>query len=180
MTDCEHGYQILPGTAATQTPGVLDVVRKRARAGLRRGLPLLAAQVCLTALLIPRGGPATFLGVMLAFTSALTLRVIVMWQRARRRELRILQTSPWEVWPCRREKVRVVSSAGERADGRRWSTDTRLILLKPDGQSRCSFRAPGPDIKDEVWFAGDIDTHGILAAPGGLPFLHVTRTRKAH
>ncbi|TMR95098.1 hypothetical protein [Nonomuraea basaltis] len=130
-------------------------------------------------MLIPRGGPASFLGVMLAFTSAITLGVVVMWQRARRKELRILQTSPWEVWPCRGEKVRVVSSEGERASGRRWSTDGRLVLLKPDGQSQCSFPVPGPGIKDKVCFAGDITGSGILAAPGGLPFRHVTRTRKA-
>jgi hypothetical protein len=177
MTAREYGYRILPGAAA-QTPGVLDVVRKEARAGLRLGLPVLAAQVCLTALLMPRGGPASFLGAMLAVTSALTFGVVVLWQRARRRERRILQTSPWEVWPCRHEKVRVVSSEGERADRRRWSTEDRLILLKPDGQSQCSFPAPGPGVGDEVWFAGDINGSGVLAVPGGLPFRYVMRTRK--
>jgi hypothetical protein len=114
MTAREYGYQIRPGTAA-QTPGVLDIVRKEARTGLRLGLPVLAIQLCLTGWLIPRGEAASFLGVMLALTSAVTLGLILMWQRARRKELRILQTSPWEVWPCRGEKVRVVSSEGERA-----------------------------------------------------------------
>ncbi|TMR16763.1 hypothetical protein ETD86_24245 [Nonomuraea turkmeniaca] len=174
MTAREYGHQILPGTAA-QTRGVLDIVRKEASVGLRRGSPLLAVQVCLAALLIPRGGPASFLGVMLALTSAVTLGVVVMWQQARRKELRILQTHPWEVWPCRGEKVRVVSSSGTRADGRRWSTGSRLVLLRPDGQAQCSFPVPGPGIKDTVWFAGDINTSGILAVPGGLPFRHVTR-----
>lgn len=177
MTAREYGYQILPGTAA-QTQGVLDIVRIEARAGLRRGLPLLTVQVCLAAFLIPRGGPASFLGVMFVLTSAVTLGVVVLWQRARRKELRILRTSPWEVWPCRGEKVHVVSSSGERANGRRWSTDGRLVLLKPDSQPQCSFPVPGPGIKDKVWFAGDINASGILAVPGGLPFRHVTRTRK--
>ncbi|MEV0197770.1 hypothetical protein [Nonomuraea sp. NPDC050691] len=178
MTAREYGYQILPGTAA-QTPGVLDTVRGEARAGLRLGLPPLVLQLCLTAWLIPRGGPASFLGVMLACTSAVTLGLVVMWQRARRKEVRILQTSPWEVWPCRGENVRVVSSEGERAGGRRWSTEGRLVLLRPDGQSQCSFPVPGPGVRDEVWFAGDIDADGILAVPGGSPFRYVTRTRKA-
>lgn len=178
MTAREYGYQILPGTAA-QTLGALDVVRKEMRSGLLWGLPVLAAQFGLSVWLIPKGGPASFLGMMLAVTSAVTLGLVVMWLRARRKEVCILQTSPWEVWPCRREKVRVVSSEGDRANGRRWSSEDRLVLLKPDGQSRCTFPVPGPGIRDKVWFAGDIDAHGILAVPGGLPFRYVTRTRKA-
>jgi hypothetical protein len=178
MTAREYGYQVLPGTAA-QTPGVLDVVRKDMRAGLLRGSPVLAVQLSLTAVLIPRGGPASFLGVMLAVTSAVTLGVVLLWHRARRKEARILQTSPWEIWPCRGEKVRVVSSEGERVNGRRWSSENRLILLKPDGQSQCTFPVPGPGIEDQVWFAGDINKAGILAVPGGLPFRYVTRASKA-
>ncbi|MEV0383988.1 hypothetical protein [Nonomuraea sp. NPDC050643] len=177
MTAREYGYRILPGTAA-QTPEVLDLARREARAGLRRGIPVLAVQLCLVAWLIPQDGPAGFMGVLLAVTTVITLGIVAAWQRARRTELRILRTSPWEVWPCRLERVRVVAAGGERANGRRWSTDSRLVLLKPDGQSQCSFPVPGPGISDTVWFAGDIDTNGILAVPGGLPFRHVSRARK--
>lgn len=176
MSAEEYGYQVLPGTASA-TPGVLDIVRGEARAGLRWGLPLLAVQLVPAALLVPVGGPATFMGVMLAFTGVVTLGVVVMWQRARAKERRILETRPWEVWPCRGDKVRVVSAEGERANGRRWSTEGRLVLLKPDGQAQCTFPVPGPGIENEVWFAGDINTSGILAVPGGLPFRYVSRAR---
>jgi hypothetical protein len=37
------------------------------------------------------------------------------------------------------------------------------VLLKPDGQAQCSFPMPGPGIGNEVWFAGDIATEGVVA-----------------
>ncbi len=61
------------------------------------------------------------------------------------------------------------------------------MLLGPDGRSRCSFPPPeegrdGAKVtlqhpRDQVWFAGDTCFGGILAAPGGLPFRCVLRSK---
>ena len=165
----------LPGVAA-DTQGVLDGVRAGTRAGLVWGGLALAVQLVPAAFLVTAQGPAGFLGIALTITGLVTLGVTSLWLRARGRERRILTSCPWEVWPCRTDQVRVVSGEGRRSNGRKWSTDIRLVLLKPDGQARCSFPMPGPSVSDEVWFAGDVDTGGILAVPGGLPWRYVRRT----
>lgn len=176
MTSRAGGRRTLPGVAA-DTRGVLDGVRRGTRAGL-----IWAAAG--SALLVPAGflvvgeGPGVFLGGVLAVTGAVILGLASLWLRARGRERRVLRSCPWQVWPCRTEEVRVVSSEGSRSRGRRWGTDVRLVLLKPDGQAQCSFPAPGPGVGDEVWFAGDIATAGVLAVPGGLPWRYVTRVRR--
>ncbi|WP_067479297.1 hypothetical protein [Actinomadura hibisca] len=173
----EYGYQVLHG-AAGDVPGVVDEVRSGFRAGLAWGAPVLAVQLVAVAFLLSAGGSAAFLGAMLGVTALVTLGLVVLWLRARVREHRILRTCSWQVWPCRIDQVRVVSGEGTRANGRRWSSDTRVILLKPDGQAHCSFPAPGPGVGTEVWFAGDMGGDGILAVPGGRPWRHVSRNRR--
>jgi hypothetical protein len=182
----EYGYTVLPGQAIT-TPGVEAVLRRRERAGAVWTVSGLAVQGVPAALLLPVGGAAGAVGVMLVITFSVTVGLAVLWHRARRRERRVLQTFGWQVWPCRGRSVRVVSSEGERSRGRRWSTEDRVVLLQPDGQSHCSFPPPwdgwdGPGPRrpvacEEVWFAGDTRFGGVLAVPGGLPFRYVTRSR---
>ncbi len=177
MTERARGHRTLPGVAA-DTRGVLDEVRRGTRAGVVRGGLALAVQLVPAAFLLPEQGPAGFLGVALAITGLITLGLTSLWLRARGKERRVLSSCPWEVWPCRTEEVRVVSSEGSRSNGRTWSKDVRLVLLKPDGQAHCSFPVPGPGVGDEVWFAGDIATEGVVAVPGGLPWRYVVRTKR--
>jgi hypothetical protein len=177
VTARAHGHRTLPGVAA-DTPGVLDEVRAGTRTGLISGGLALTVQLVPAAFLLPAGGPAAFLGTALAITGLVTLGLTTLWLRARAKERRILTSGPWQVWPCRTDEVRVVSSEGHRSNGRRWSKDIRLVLLKPDGQAQCSFPPPGPGVADEVWFAGDITTEGILAVPGGLPWRYVRRNKR--
>jgi hypothetical protein len=174
VTARANGRRTLPGVAA-DTPGVLDGVRRGTRAGLVRGVPALVVQLVPAAFLVPAGGPAAFGGYVLAATGLVTLGLTALWLRARGRERRILESFPWQVWHCRTDEVRVVSSEGRRSRGRTWSKDLRLVLLRPDGQARCSFPLPGPGVRDEVWFAGDVTTEGVLAVPGGLPWRYVRR-----
>nr|BFE79644.1 hypothetical protein GCM10020093_022450 [Planobispora longispora] len=163
------------------------VLRRRERAGVVWALAGLVPQGVLVAVLLPAGGPAGAIGWMLAVTFSVTAGLAVLWRRARRRERRILQTYGWQVWPCRDQPVKVVSGDGERSRGRRWSTENRVVLLQPDGQSHCAFPPPwdgwdgpgprGPVAGDEMWFAGDTRFGGVLAVPGGMPFRYVTRGR---
>ncbi|GIH78073.1 hypothetical protein [Planobispora longispora] len=181
-----YGYAVLPGQALA-TPGVEAVLRRRERAGVVWALAGLVPQGVLVAVLLPAGGPAGAIGWMLAVTFSVTAGLAVLWRRARRRERRILQTYGWQVWPCRDQPVKVVSGDGERSRGRRWSTENRVVLLQPDGQSHCAFPPPwdgwdgpgprGPVAGDEMWFAGDTRFGGVLAVPGGMPFRYVTRGR---
>ncbi|WP_068923708.1 hypothetical protein [Planobispora rosea] len=181
-----YGYAVLPGQAIA-TPGVEAVLRRRERAGTAWTLAGLAPQGVLMAVLLPVGGPAGAIGWMLTITFSATTGLAVLWHRARRRERRILETYGWQVWPCRDQPVKVVSGDGERARGRRWTTENRVVLLQPDGQSHCSFPPPwdgwdgpghrGPVAADEMWFAGDTRFGGVLAVPGGMPFRYVTRGR---
>ncbi|MET9604929.1 hypothetical protein ABZZ17_07640 [Streptomyces sp. NPDC006512] len=185
----EYGYQVLPGPAL-ETPGVEAVLRRRER-GLKRGALLLAAEaVALVAVLVAVGATSTA-GVVTAAgfapVIAVTAGLLLLWRRARRKERLVMTTYGWQVWPCRAQDVRVVSAEGERAGGRRWGTDGRIVLLQPDGQSHCSFPPPwdgwdGPRVPrqqagDQMWFAGDTRFGGMLAAPGGLPFRYVVRTK---
>ena len=166
----------LPGVAA-DTPGVLDDVRRGTRAGVVWSAVGFALLVPAGFLVVGRG-PVVFLGYALLVTGLVVFGLATLWLRARGRERRVLRSSPWQVWPCRTEGVRVVSGEGRRANGRRWSTDVRLVLLKPDGQAQCSFPMPGPGIGNEVWFAGDVATEGVVAVPGGLPWRYVVRARR--
>lgn len=180
----QYGYTVLPGQAVA-TPGVDAVLRRRERAGAVWSAAGLLPQGGLAVVLLSQGGPAAAIGAMLAVAFSVTAGLAVLWRRARRRERRILETYGWQVWPCRGQSVKVVSGSGERSRGRRWSTEGRVVLLQPDGQSHCSFPPPGdgwdgprpggPVAGDEVWFAGDTRFGGVLAVPGGMPFRYVTR-----
>jgi hypothetical protein len=180
----KYGYPV-SSDPALGTPGVEDVLRHRERAGRRWGFPPLVVFGVLAAFLLPRGGPATALGVAAALAFLTVLGLFLLWNRARRRERRVLATYGWQVWPCRAENVTVVS--GDREGGRRRSTEGRVVLLQPDGQSHCSFPPPGagwdgprPGTKapgGQVWFAGDTRFGGVLAVPGGMPFRYVTRAK---
>ncbi|MFD3548282.1 hypothetical protein ACFWUW_22225 [Streptomyces sp. NPDC058655] len=188
MTAHEYGYQVLPG-AALDTPGVEAVLRRRER-GLRQGAALIAAEAVLLLAALLFGGPASLLGgvalAVLVPVMAVTAGVVLLWRRARRKERRVMAVYGWQVWPCRAEAVRVASADGERAQGRRWGTAGRIVLLRPDGRSHCSFplpwdgwegpKAPQRHVLDEVWFAGDTRFGGMLAVPGGLPFRYVRRS----
>jgi hypothetical protein len=182
----EYGYPELPGPAIG-TPGVEEVLRRRERAGRVWGIPALAVQGTLAIALLQAGGPAAAAGVLVAVTFAVTAGLVHLWRRARRRERRALEVYGWQVWPCQRRSVRVVSAGGVRAGGRRWSSAGRVVLMRPDGQSHCSFPPPwegwdgppagDPPSEDTVWFAGDTRFGGILAVTGGLPFRYVTREK---
>ncbi|MGA4800423.1 hypothetical protein [Streptomyces lavendulocolor] len=189
MIALEYGYEVLPGVAV-DTPGVEDVLRRRER-GLRWGVLALAAEAALMVVVLVAAGPGSATGVVTAVCLAplvlVTVALTLLWRRARRRERLIMSTYGWQVWPVRTQDVRVVAGEGERAQGRRWGTDGRVVLLQPDGQSHCSFPLPsdgwdGPSQPrgqrpvDQVWFAGDTRFGGMVAEPGGLPFRHVVRS----
>jgi hypothetical protein len=189
MIALEYGYEVLPGVAV-DTPGVEDVLRRRER-GLRWGVLALAAEAALMAVVLVAAGPGSTTGVVTAVCLAplvlVTVALTLLWHRARRRERLIMSTYGWQVWPVRTQDVRVVAAEGERAQGRRWGTDGRVVLLQPDGQSHCSFPLPsdgwdgppqprGQRPVDQVWFAGDTRFGGMVAEPGGLPFRHVVRS----
>ncbi|MGW3991155.1 hypothetical protein [Streptomyces sp. NPDC004830] len=187
MIAAEYGYEVLPGVAV-DTPGVEDVLRRRER-GLRWGVLALIAELLLLVAVLSLAGPGSAAGSVtaacvvpvIAVTGGLTL----LWRRARRRERLVMSTYGWQVWPVRTQEVRVVAAEGERARGRRWGTDGRVVLLQPDGQSHCSFPVPGDGWDgprprgsgpaDRVWFAGDTRFGGMVAEPGGLPFRYVVR-----
>ncbi|MFD3700440.1 hypothetical protein ACFWUZ_30675 [Streptomyces sp. NPDC058646] len=183
----EYGYPVLPGTAL-DTPGVAEVLRRRER-GLRRGWWAVASEAAVLVAVVATAGPgsayAVGAAVMLVPLLGATVGLTLLWRRARRRERLVLATYGWQVWPCAAREVRVVAAEGDRAGGRRWAADGRVVLLGPDGQSQCSFPPPGegwdgPERKPvdrEVWFAGDTRFGGVLAVPGGLPFRYVTREK---
>ncbi|WP_431902199.1 hypothetical protein [Nonomuraea sp. bgisy101] len=209
----DFGYRVLPG-AAIDTPGVDEVLRGRER-GLRVGLVVLAVEALALALVAVREGPGSAAAVALAVVLLVTAGPVLLWRRARRKERAIMTTYGWQVWPCAVEVVRVVAAEGRRERGRRWAHQSRVVLLRPDGQAQCSFPPPdegarpgeggrpgggaglgsgagsgnggrpreggrpdeGAGAGQEVWFAGDTRFGGMLAAPGGLPFRYVTRTR---
>lgn len=190
MSALEFGYPVMPGVAL-DTPGVEEVLRRRER-GLRWGVLASVVEGALLVGVLAVRGPSSPESVaalavllpLLAVTAGLTL----LWRRARRKERRVLATYGWQVWPCAGRSVRVVSAEGERAGGRRWANEDRIVLLGPDGQSHCSFPPPGegwdgPRVPqpahqaDRVWFAGDTRFGGMLALPGGMPFRYVTRSR---
>lgn len=190
MSARAYGYPVLPG-AALDTPGVEEVLRRRER-GLRWGASAAAGEAALLAAVTAAAGPgsAAALGAAAVLLPALavTLGLMLLWRRARRRERLAMACYGWQVWPCAAQDVRVVAAEGRRAGGRRWGTDGRVVLLQPDGQSHCSFPPPedgwdGPavpqpaDPPKEVWFAGDTRFGGMLALPGGLPFRYVTRSK---
>ncbi|MEU9105684.1 hypothetical protein AB0D54_15145 [Streptomyces xanthophaeus] len=186
MLALEYGYPVLPG-AALDTPAVAEVLRSRER-GLRRGGWAMAAEAALLVAVLAAAGPGSPLAVgtvvALVPVFAVTAGLTLLWQRARRRERLVLATYGWQVWPCAGREVRVVAGEGERAGGRRWASDGRVVLLGPDGQSVCSFPPPGADLDGptpavgrEVWFAGDTRFGGVLALPGGMPFRYVTRAK---
>ncbi|WP_344825877.1 hypothetical protein [Actinocorallia longicatena] len=172
----EYGYEILPGVAA-DTPGITDAARRGRRAGLVVGLPAVSVLGLVAAGLTAQGGMLTGLGLMCAAAALVTAGLVALWTRARNRELRILRTYPWQAWPCGSRSVRVVAASGERSGGRRWSSEGRVVLLQPDGQSHCSFPAPGRGVQESVWFAGDTRFGGVLAVPGGFPSRYVTRAK---
>ncbi|GGU38007.1 hypothetical protein [Streptomyces lavendofoliae] len=188
MIAAEYGYEVLPGVAL-DTPGVEEVLRRRER-GLRWGVLALAAEVMASVAVLVTAGPgstaAVVTAVCLAPVIAVTAGLTWLWWRARRKERLVLRTYGWQVWPVRTAEVRVVAAEGERAQGRRWATDGRVVLLQPDGRSHCSFPVPGdgwdgPPPRgrrrdDQVWFAGDTRFGGMIAEPGGLPFRHVVRS----
>ncbi|MEG8279852.1 hypothetical protein [Streptomyces sp. AHA2] len=188
MIAVEYGYEVLPGVAV-DTPGVEDVLRRRER-GARWGIVALTAEVLLLVAVGCLAGPGSATGLVtgacLAPVIAVTAGLTLLWRRARRRERLVMSTYGWQVWPVRTQDVRVVASEGERAQGRRWGTDGRVVLLQPDGQSHCSFPVPGDGWDgprpqghrpaDRVWFAGDTRFGGMLAEPGGLPFRYVVRS----
>ncbi|WP_336319927.1 hypothetical protein [Streptomyces lavendofoliae] len=184
----EYGYEVLPGVAL-DTPGVEEVLRRRER-GLRWGVLALAVEVTATVAVLVTAGPgsaaAAVTAVCLVPVVAVTAGLTWLWWRARRKERLVLRTYGWQVWPVRTAEVRVVAAEGERARGRRWATDGRVVLLQPDGRSHCSFPVPGdgwdgppPRTRhrdDQVWFAGDTRFGGMIAEPGGLPFRYVVRS----
>jgi hypothetical protein len=172
----EYGYEVLPGVAA-DTAGIADAARRGRRTGLVVGLPAVAALLLAAVPMFAAGGPLVMGGLMCAVAAAVTAGLVVLWTRARGRELRILRVYPWQVWPCAGTDVRVVASEGRRENGRRWNSEGRIVLLQPDGQSHCSFPDPGHGVQDSIWFAGDTRYGGILAVPGGFPFRHVTRSK---
>ncbi|MFF9868053.1 hypothetical protein ACF1G0_21965 [Streptomyces sp. NPDC013953] len=189
MIALEYGYEVLPGVAM-DTPGVEDVLRRRER-GLRWGVLALTAEVVLLAVVLLVVGPGSAPGMVtaacLAPVIASTAGLWLLWRRARRRERLVMSTYGWQIWPVRTQDVRVVTAEGERAQGRRWGTDGRVVLLQPDGQSHCSFPVPsdawdGPQPRgrqhpgNQVWFAGDTRFGGMVAEPGGLPFRYVVRS----
>ncbi|MFF5208915.1 hypothetical protein [Streptosporangium sp. NPDC000396] len=201
----EFGYRVLPG-AALDTPGVEEILRSRERR-LRPGLAILAAEVALLALVAMTEGPVSPAVVILVILLVSTAAPVLLWRRARRRERAVMSMYGWQVWPCATETVRVVAAEGRRDRGRNWAGQSRVVLLRPDGQAQCSFPPPeegarpvkevrtppekgtrpakeirtSPE-KDtrpvkEVWFAGDTRFGGMLAAPGGLPFRYVVRAK---
>ncbi|WP_369197842.1 hypothetical protein [Streptomyces djakartensis] len=188
MIAAEYGYEVLPGVAV-DTPGVEDVLRQRER-GQRWGILALIAEVLLLVAVLSLAGPGSATGSVTAACAApviaVTAGLTLLWRRARRRERLVMSTYGWQVWPVRTQDVRVVAAGGERARGRRWGTDGRVVLLQPDGQSHCSFPVPadgwdGPRPRghrpaDRVWFAGDTRFGGMVAEPGGLPFRYVVRS----
>ncbi|MEU6058292.1 hypothetical protein [Streptomyces sp. NPDC047097] len=189
MADQVYGYEELPGSAIG-TPGVEEILRRRER-GTRKGVFALGAEAALLCLVLLVVGPSTataVTAVLLAPIVLVTAALTLLWHRARLKERRIMTAYPWQVWRCRVRGTRVVAAEGQRQGGRRWGTEQRVVLLRSDGSSQCSFPPPeqgweGPhqgvpdEERDRVWFAGDTRFGGILAAPGGLPFRYVTRTR---
>ncbi|RAY15522.1 hypothetical protein DPM19_06875 [Actinomadura craniellae] len=189
----EYGYEIRPGRAL-DTPGVEAILKRRER-GVRLGALAAAINAVLLGYLLARiGDPTSPLSVLVTLGLGFAIAAIgvptLLWRRARRKERRILTTYGWQVWPCATREVQVVSAEGRRANGRHWAKEGRVVLLRPDGQSHCSFPPPqegwegpfppgskGPH--DHMWFAGDTRFGGVLAAPGGLPFRYVTRTNPA-
>ncbi|MFD3537126.1 hypothetical protein [Streptomyces sp. NPDC058664] len=186
----EYGYKVLPG-AALDTPGVDDVLRRRER-GQWWGLLTLAAEAALLGAVAMAVGPASttvrVTAVCLAPVFVVTAGLTLLWRRARRKERLVMSSYGWQVWPVRTQDVRVVATEGERAGGRRWGRDGRVVLLQPDGQSHCSFPPPsdgwdgpaprpGQHPPDLMWFAGDTRFGGMLAEPGGTPFRYVVRSK---
>ncbi len=176
MSSVDFGYPAQPGVAG-DTPGIADSVRRSIRTALAAGAPVALVLVVAAFALLAQGGPLAALGVFVGILAGVSILLLSLWIRARRKELRVLSLYPWREWPCATKDVRVIAAVGERAGGRRWGTAGRVTLLAPDGQSVCSFPLPGNTIRDRVWFAGDPRYGGMLAAPGGMPSLWVSREK---
>ncbi|MDT6983856.1 hypothetical protein ACFSUJ_12805 [Streptomyces lusitanus] len=166
----EYGYQVSPRPAA-ETPGVREQVEQQRKTASRLQWSGTAFALVVVAVM---GAMLKTPSIVLAVAGAVLLGTAsgYVWNVRMKptQLLRLLETSRWQVWPCRLEEV----------EGK--VLERRLVLLAPDRSVAAVFRGQVPhrvwmemtDGRGVLWIAGDLRFPAVAAVPGGEPLWNIT------
>ncbi|MFI8201944.1 hypothetical protein [Streptomyces sp. NPDC085937] len=166
----EYGYQVSPRPAA-ETPGVRAQVGQDRKNTLSGMWQLTAFFLVLSAVLSAVMQDLWPL-LMPAVWTLLIVPPSYIWlvRKEPAQMMRVLETSRWQVWPCRIEKIKGTAIA------------RRLLLLAPDKSVAAMFEGAVPhdvwlsmtDGRGVLWIAGDLRFPAVAAVPGGEPLWRIT------